>query len=167
MRFIHTADIHLGAAPDGGRLYDGVREREIWDTFARLLKVCEQEQADVLFIAGDLFHRQPLMRELKEVNALFSALTRTKVVLIAGNHDWVNKDSCYRRFSWNENVYPLMEERQGRVVLEELQLAVYGFGYEHREITEPLYDHWAAPGEYPYEILLAHGGDSRHVPINK
>ena len=53
-----------------------------------MIDICEREQTDLLLIAGDLFHRQPLKKELKEVDYYFSRLSRTKVVLIAGNHDF-------------------------------------------------------------------------------
>ena len=107
MRFIHIADVHLGAQPDAGPLYSENRGRELWDTFEYVLGVCEDERTDLLLIAGDLFHRQPLLRELKEVDYLFSRLSHTKVVLIAGNHDYIRRDSYYRTFEWSGNVYPL------------------------------------------------------------
>ena len=91
MRFIHIADVHLGAQPDAGPLYSENRGRELWDTFEYVLGVCEDERTDLLLIAGDLFHRQPLLRELKEVDYLFSRLSHTKVVLIAGNHDYIRR----------------------------------------------------------------------------
>ena len=110
MRFIHIADVHLGARPDAGPLYSEGRARELWETFEHVLGVCEEERTDLLLIAGDLFHRQPLVRELKEADYLFSELTHTKVVLIAGNHDYIGKNSNYRTFRWSENVYPLFGE---------------------------------------------------------
>ena len=106
MKFIHIADVHLGAQPEAA-VYSQSRGRELWESFEKILGVCEDERTDLLLIAGDLFHRQPLVRELKEVNYLFSELTATKVVLIAGNHDHLQKDSNYRSFEWNDNVYPL------------------------------------------------------------
>ena len=72
MRFIHIADVHLGAQPDAGPLYSENRQQELWDTFEHVIRVCEEERTDLLLIAGDLFHRQPLLRELKEVDHLFS-----------------------------------------------------------------------------------------------
>ena len=113
MKFIHIADTHLGAQPDAGNAYSAGRARELWDTFSQVVTRCEEEQTDVLLIAGDLFHRQPLLRDLKEVNYLFSTLSHTKVVLIAGNHDFMKKGSYYRTFQWNENVYPLLGDRVG------------------------------------------------------
>ena len=167
MRFIHIADVHLGARPDAGPLYSRERGREIWDTFERVVRVCEEEKTDLLLIAGDLFHRQPLVRELKEVDYLFSELTHTKVVLIAGNHDHIRKDSCYRTFRWSGNVYPLFGESPEYVDFPELDTAVYGLSYHRKDIREPLYDNLRAGQVRSVEILLAHGGDDSHIPIDK
>lgn len=166
MRFIHIADVHLGARPDAGKLYTEKRPEEIWNTFERIIGICQAEQTDLLLIAGDLFHRQPLLRELKEVDYLFSTLTHTKVVLIAGNHDYIRRDSYYRTFRWHDNVYPLFDREIRCVEFDGLETAVYGLSYYSREIPEPLY-HGAVPeGRQRYEILLAHGGDEKHIPIH-
>ena len=167
MRFIHIADVHLGAQPDAGPIYSENRPQELWDTFEHVIRVCEEERTDLLLIAGDLFHRQPLLRELREVDYLFSRLTHTKVVLIAGNHDYIRRDSYYRTFRWSENVYPLFGRTLEYVDFPELGTAVYGLSYHSREIREPLYDRAAPAGAEPIEILLAHGGDQKHIPIDR
>ena len=167
MRFIHIADVHLGAEPDAGTAYSGKRPQELWDTFGKVISICEQEKIDLLLIAGDLFHRQPLLRELKEANYLFESLTHTKVVFIAGNHDYIANGSYYRTFSWNENVYFLSDREMDYVLLEDLNTAVYGFSYDTREIREPRYDRIRAGKVAEHEILLAHGGDEKHIPIRR
>ena len=167
MRFVHIADVHLGAKPDAGPLYSKMRPRELWGSFEQVLRVCEEEKTDLLLIAGDLFHRQPLVRELKEAGYLFSELTHTKVVLIAGNHDYIGKDSNYRTFSWSDNVYPLFGRKMQCADFPELQTAVYGLSYHEREISRPLYDGIRAPGRRRHEILLAHGGDEKHIPFDR
>lgn len=167
MKFIHIADVHLGAEPEAGTAFSEQRPRELWDSLEAVIALCEREQTDLLLIAGDLFHRQPLKGELKEADYLFGSLTHTKVVLIAGNHDYIRKDSYYRSFSWSENVYPLFGEQPEYVYIKELETAVYGFSYYKREITEPLYDKIKAAGKAKYEILLAHGGDEKHIPIRQ
>lgn len=131
------------------------------------MNICEWEEVDLLLIAGDLFHRQPLMRELKEVNFLFSKLSKTKVVFIVGNHDYLKPDSYYHTFQWNENVYPLLNGHMGGAEFPDLQTNVYGLSYHQREITEGLYDRMFAPKKQKYEILLAHGGDEKHIPVKK
>lgn len=167
MKFIHISDVHLGARPDAGPLYTRGREKELWDTFEYVLNICEQEQADLLLIAGDLFHRQPLRRELKEVDALFSRLTHTKVVFIAGNHDFIRRDSNYSDFHWSDNVYPLFGKEIEYFDFPELGTAVYGLSYHSREIKRPLYARLSPQGAEPVEILLAHGGDEKHIPIDR
>ena len=87
--------------------------------------------------------------------------------MIAGNHDYIRKDSRYLQIAWSENVYPLFETTLHRAVIEELDLAVYGFSYDRREIREARYDEAYAPRDMKYEILLAHGGDETHIPIKK
>lgn len=129
--------------------------------------MCEWEEIDLLLIAGDLFHRQPLLRELKELNYLFSKLSRTKVVFIVGNHDYLKPESFYHSFQWEDHVYPLLNGHMGCVELPELKTCVYGMSYHQKEITESLYDHMRAPRKQEYEILLAHGGDSKHIPFRK
>lgn len=167
VKWIHIADVHLGASPDAGDTYSKVRPQELWDTFAEVIDICEREQTDLLLIAGDLFHRQPLKKELKEVDYYFSRLSRTKVVLIAGNHDFLKKDSYYRSFQWSSNVYPLFDKEPECVIFEDLDVAVTGFSYESREILTPFDGGIRAEGDAKYEILLVHGGDEKHLPIQK
>ena len=83
MRFVHTADIHLGITPDRGMPWSESRADEIYESFYQLLDYVEQESVDLLLIAGDLFHRQPLKRELKELNYRLESLSRAKVVIMA------------------------------------------------------------------------------------
>ena len=86
MRFIHIADVHLGMQPDAGFPWSEERGESIWESFRRIIRLVGREKPDFLLIAGDLFQRQPLLRELKEINDLFASIPETIVVLIAGNH---------------------------------------------------------------------------------
>ena len=166
MRFIHLADVHLGAVPDRGCPWSERREEEIWETFRRVIAGIRENPVDLLFIAGDLFHRQPLLRELKEVNYLFSTIPETRIYLMAGNHDYIKADSFYRDFQWEKNVTFFKNEQLTCVKDEKLDVYVYGLSYEHQEIEASLYD-----GAQPQEgdglhILLAHGGDAKHIPMS-
>lgn len=167
MDFIHIADVHLGASPDAGFPWNAQRTREIWDSFKKLVELVRRERPKLLLIAGDLFHRQPLGRELKEVNYLFSTIPDTQVVLIAGNHDYIRPDSWYLRYPWEKNVTGLWEERTQRIYIPQADTWVYGFSYHGREITEARYDSLRPGSEPGTHILLAHGGDEKHVPIQK
>ena len=104
MKFIHTGDIHWGMSPDSDKPWSRERARDIRDTFAAIIEKTKTMGADCLFIAGDLFHRQPLLKDLKEVNYLFSTIPRVKVVMIAGNHDRIRSSSAVLSFTWSPNV---------------------------------------------------------------
>lgn len=165
MRFLHTADIHLGAVPDRGLPWSSAREQAIRDTFRQLILTAAREKADLLLIAGDLFHRTPLSRECREVNALFARIPDTRVVIIAGNHDCITPGSPYIANTWEENVTILSSETMTSVYFPEIRTEVHGFSYHRPEIREPLYDQLSCPKDGHYHILLAHGGDETHIPI--
>lgn len=167
MLIIHAADIHLGASPDGRENWGKNRKQELWDSFERLIKTVKEQKADLLLIAGDLFHRPPLLRELREVNELFASLGSTKVVFMAGNHDFAGEHSCYHKFPWAENVNFLRCREVEKVALPEFNVEVYGLSYHQKEITERIYDKIVPDENDAYHILLAHGGDEKHIPFSK
>ncbi len=166
MRFIHAADIHLGAQPEKGLPWAAKRGEEIWETFRRLVAYAEQEKVDFLFIAGDLFHRQPLLKELKEVNYHFSTLTKTKVVLIAGNHDYIKQDSYYRTFQWCDQVTFLKSNGMEHCYFMDENVDIYGGSYYAKEDKNNLYDNLHPADFKRINILLAHGGDVTHRPYS-
>lgn len=167
MRFIHTGDIHLGAMPESKKEWASGRGDEIWNTFERLIKKIKQDPVDMLIIAGDLFHRQPLLRELKEVDYLFSTIPDTKVVLCAGNHDAIKKGSFYDGFKWSDNVIFIGQKNIEKVEIEDLNVCVYGLSYHQTEIRDAMYDHVIVDRPDMINILVAHGGDEKHIPINR
>ena len=93
MRFIHMADAHLGVQPDKGKPWSADREQEIKDTFVKVVQDAENKQVDLLLIAGDLFHMPPSEGMLRDVDYILSKLTKTKTIMIAGNHDYMKPDS--------------------------------------------------------------------------
>ena len=167
MKFIHTADIHWGMIPDSDRPWGKKREQAIRLTFQSIIEEAREQRADLLFISGDLFHRQPLARDLKEVNYLFSTIPGTRVVIIAGNHDRIRKSSALLSFTWCPNVTFLMDEKLTSVYFEELNTEVYGFSYHTAEITENRADTFSLPESRRIRILMLHGGDAKHLPLNR
>lgn len=167
MKFIHIADVHLGMKPDNNLPWSEIRQREIKETFLKVLDTCNEEGIDFLLIAGDLFHKQPLLRELKEINYAFSKLTSTKVVMIAGNHDFISERSHYTGFLWCEQVYMLDQQEMDRIYFPSFQLQVYGFSYHQRDITTQRYRDVFPEEKERINILLAHGGDEKNIPIDK
>lgn len=166
VKFIHIADVHLGVQPDTGKPWSKKRAQDIWDSFAKVIAVAKQEKPDFLFIAGDLFHAQPLKKELREVDALFRRIPDTRIVLLAGNHDYLRPKSYYLTYEWAENVYIFKREEVDFFDFPEKNVTVYGLSYWHREIREHLYDGVMPRNADRLNILLAHGGDDRHIPFS-
>lgn len=167
MKFIHTADIHLGMNPDSDKSWSRDRAQAIRDTFSEIIRQSKIRDVDFLFLAGDLFHRQPLLRDLKELNYLFSTIPQVQVVIIAGNHDRIRSNSAIMSFEWCSNVTWLMNETIDSVYFENLNTEIHGFSYHTREIRESRLDALKAPETERIHILLAHGGDANHIPIDK
>ena len=167
MKIIHTADIHLGAVPDSVYPWGKERKISLWDTFKRLIKRTASVKADMLIISGDLFDRQPTDAELAEVNYLFSTILGTKVVICAGNHDFIADDSRYPSFKWSKNVTGLWSDKCTSAAISELDTRVYGLSYHDREMRANTYADVRPYGNEKTHILLFHGGDAAHCPINK
>lgn len=167
MKIIHTADLHLGMQPDKKYPWSQDRSQALWDALTHIIQDANDQEADLLLIAGDLFHRQPLLRELKEVNALLDTLTTARVVMIAGNHDPIHPRSHYQTFSWSDHVTLLDDSQLESVYFEDLNAEIHGFSYHQTEIRESCYDSLQAPRDGRIHILLGHGGDDRHVPIDR
>ena len=62
VKWIHIADVHLGASPDAGDAYSKVRPQELWDTFAEAVSYThldvykrQREQRVVSSIASRYF----------------------------------------------------------------------------------------------------------------
>lgn len=167
MRFIHTADIHWGMCPDNDKPWSKERSQAVKDSLKEIVNQAKEQDADLLLIAGDLFHRQPLARDLKEVNYLFSTIPSIRVVMIAGNHDRIRKSSVLLSFDWSPNVTFLMSGEMSSVYFEDLNTEIHGFSYYTAEIHENLIDQVTAPDDGRIHILLAHGGDTAHMPVDK
>ena len=87
MRLIHTSDWHLGQT-----LHGQDRDHEHARFLDWLLRQLEEQRADVLLIAGDIFDtiNPPLKAQERLYDFIVSAhrrLPQLEIVMIAGNHD--------------------------------------------------------------------------------
>jgi DNA repair protein SbcD/Mre11 len=86
MKFIHTADWHLGKLVHG--IYMTEEQREVLLQFVELVK---EEKPDAVVIAGDLYDRSVPPTEavelLDEILFKINVELKTPIVAISGNHD--------------------------------------------------------------------------------
>jgi exonuclease SbcD len=101
IRFIHTADIHLGKT-----YHNSPGETERYEDFFRcwsdIVKSALGEKVDFILIAGDLFHTgQILPRTFAKTIETLQPLKEAGIPCIAieGNHDWIHRRN---NISWME-----------------------------------------------------------------
>ncbi len=165
MHFIHTGDLHLGAAPDSNTPWAKERAMAVRNSLPRIVALAKMERADLLLITGDLFNRIPIHKELKDINYYFSQIPKTRIVITAGNHDFITDNSPYNDFAWAPNVTFLGSPYVSSVYFADINTEVHGFSYHSREITDPILDGIRAPKDSRIHILMAHCGDATHVPV--
>lgn len=166
MRFIHMADVHLGAKPDRKYWWSKEREKEIYTSFYEVLAKAKSEKVDLVIISGDLFQNPPTYEQLLEINTQFAKLSPIKIVYIAGNRDFVEMDSANDLFQFAPNIIFLKDTKKQVHYIEELNTWIYGISYDRSKITASIYDDLIPDSEEGIHILLAHGGDSEHSPMD-
>lgn len=167
MKFIHMADVHLGVQPDKGKPWSEKREKEIKETFAKVVDDAEAKKVDLLLIAGDLFHMPPSVGMLKDVDYILSKLTETKTIIIAGNHDYMRPDSPMANYQFASKTICLSADKISNVYMKDLNVCVTGFSYNTKENEDDILNQIKPAKQGAFNILLAHGGDAKHLPFNK
>lgn len=96
MKFIHTSDLHIGKTVNG---FSMLEEQKY--VLSQILELTKNEQADAVFLCGDLYDRS--VAPASAVKVLDDFLTQlvgtgAKVFAIAGNHD------CGERISFGNRI---------------------------------------------------------------
>lgn len=116
MKFIHTADWHLGKLVHG--LYMTEDQRYFLNKF---VEVVEEEKPDAVVIAGDLYDRSvpptDAVELLNEILFKINVELKTPIVAIGGNHDsaerlsfgssWYKKSHFYLTGKLESNIQPI------------------------------------------------------------
>lgn len=167
MKFIHIADVHLGVKPDRGRTWSDKRADEIEQSFYNILNICDEDEIDLLLIAGDLYHTQPTEQQLKNLDYRLSKLTKTKTVIIAGNHDYIAENSAWETYEFTSNTVLFPKDRAANLYFEDINVCITGYSYGKQEYTERILERLRPGREDAYNIMLGHGGDTEHMPFSK
>ena len=86
MRFLHTADWHIGKKLQG---YDLIEDQKY--VLAQILEIAKEEKVDAIVIAGDLYDRSvPAVDAIEVFNELmveWNLHEKFPIFAISGNHD--------------------------------------------------------------------------------
>ncbi len=173
IRFIHTADLHLGSPFIGMRDLHKEQWKKLTDStleaFDRLIQYALETSPDFLIIVGDIYDGEDRniraqARFQKGMQQL--AAQNIPVILCYGNHDHLS--GKWTRFELPENVYAFDD------TVSQLQLTTAsgpviftGFSYGKRHISESMVEQYpVAQQQESYHIGLLHGsleGDASHA----
>lgn len=174
MKFIHSADLHLGSSflsSSFGKNIAKERREDLFKAFNKLIAACKKREADLLLIAGDLFEDE-LVRasDINRVIDGFKSIPEVKVVIAAGNHDYIHEKSFYNLLSFPDNVTVFKEDRLEVVEFEDLNTRVYGLSFLKKHYDEDILQ---VPDldESKNNILLLHcdilSKESEYLPVDK
>lgn len=135
MKFVHIADVHLDmpfTSLKNNKELVKRRRLEQKFIFRRAIDFVKEEQADILFIAGDLFEDKFVEEDtISYIISCLRDISETKVYITPGNHDPLIKTSPYNTFDWPDNVF-IFGSEVGMDTIEDVN--IYGVGFDNFEM---------------------------------
>ncbi len=101
LKFLHTADIHLGKTYRSGGA-EMTRYEDFFTMLGKIVEVAVTDKVDFVLIAGDLFHTGQILpktfaRTIEVLQPLMDACI--PCIAVEGNHDWIHRRDS---ISWME-----------------------------------------------------------------
>ncbi|SFL63572.1 metallophosphoesterase family protein [Salibacterium qingdaonense] len=167
LRFIHTADLHLGSTVPAGAGAEPRLKEQLENSIDRAVEHMVQDavelQVDFLIIAGDLFDQENRsLRHQIFLKQQFETLNQNGifVYLIYGNHDPV--DRRYAPSGWPENVHVFDTEPDMKIFHKHNAPAahLYGCSYKGKTQQNVAAEFIKQPGA-PFHIGLLHGEEKK------
>lgn len=167
VRIIHAADFHLDNRFAAGTFpYDIRKERQkdLLDTFDRMIEIAKRQRIKLLLISGDLFDSPSTQTHtIEHVNNKFANLNNAYIFILPGNHDPFYLFYDYKDFSWSKNIY-IFSDRYQKVELEDLNVVVHGIGFGYQEQKKPLLENLKCQPSDKINILMLHGSNMTNAP---
>lgn len=130
MKFIQMSDMHFDCPFTSLAQIEGLSEKrrlEQRKIFKNIIEYIKQNNIELLFIAGDLYDQEYIRKTtIDYINNLFKEIPETKIYITPGNHDPYIKNSYYKEYNWNNNVYIFNSE------IEKINIGkinIYGYGF--------------------------------------
>lgn len=172
--FIHTGDLHLGRQfhfKRNGDVFGSNKRTDLWRTFDKILNTAEKNQIDLLLIAGDLFDSDEIeISEIDRAADKFSKLSMTKVVILAGNHDYYSSVALYGLVDWPDNVNILHSGRMESIYFPSLETEVFGLSWVKNAYSDIPFKGHLELEEDRNNIMMLHGDAysrvSDFMPLN-
>ena len=176
-KFLHAADIHLDSPFDGLERYAGAPEDTIAKATRRALENLTREAIEnrvaFVLIAGDVYDGD--WQDYGTGLFFVSKMTELgnsgiRVFLVSGNHDAASRIS--RDLMLPPCVHSFSTDRPETVLLNDLDVAIHGQGFERAAVTENLAAGFPATVPDRFNIGLLHtcatglSGHERYAPCS-
>ena len=170
IKILHSADWHLDAPL---LMRNPAQTRYLRDALAeipgKIATLCKEENCDLMLLAGDLFDGASTAGTLQELKAILRDVG-VPVFITPGNHDFVSASAPWTSEVWPENVHIFTRPTMESVVLEELDLRIYGAGYISMDCPG-LLKAFSADHPQQYKVGILHAdptqANSPYCPISK
>ncbi len=171
VKFLHTADWHLGMKyAQLGPKADIARKIRM-ETIKRLLETARERNVDFILVAGDLFDSNEVDSQI--IHEVCSDLSQTylPVYILPGNHDPLTRDSPYNNPIWDaaKNIH-ILKEAEPLDIQDDVTLYPCPVNQKQSQ-SDPT--EWINPENNHISIGLAHGNmqipgftDESNFPIN-
>ncbi len=167
IKILHSGDWHLDSPLQGKtEAQAAFLRQELMKIPGKIAAVCEKEACDLVLLSGDLFdgaYTQATYRVVRDVLANM----QVPVFISPGNHDYICPESPYEKEVWPDNVHIFKKQTVEWVDIPELQLRVYGAGFQSMDCPA-LLDQLRAEG---LAVGVFHGdptqANSPYNPVNK
>ncbi|MEW6616202.1 MAG: metallophosphoesterase [Thermodesulfobacteriota bacterium] len=162
IKFIHTADIHLGREFDQFDEKGEERREDIRLTFRRIASLAIEKGVNLFLISGDLFNSpNPSKKDLEFVFETFRMLSDNNVVIFItpGNHDYYIPDGIWDRefSSLGRNLHIFTSSEFETIGLERFKVSVAGCAYNRHQSNSRLFERPEFKISQQNSILLFHG----------
>lgn len=162
MKLILTSDWHLGYFfASFTEEENKILEQARFKTVSKIFDYANINNISLILVAGDQFENgieaEPYL--IKKLFNIIRDYPQIKVVMIAGNHDYLSPDSIYYKISKDE--YPpnllFVEEREKEIEIDELNVKIYASSLKEKNGNYNPID-WIKNEESSFfRIALAHG----------
>ena len=170
VKILHGADFHFDTPfKELSASMGEKRNEDIKKSFESLINIVKEEAVSILLLCGDIFDNKCIKKSTLEfLKDRLESINKTKVFIVAGNHDPLNDRSFYNLLTWPENVHIFSNDMEA-VVLEDLKTVVYGKSFSSNyEKTSLLKGFQVAIEHKEYiNIMALHGEIARGEQENE
>ena len=165
IRFIHSADLHLGSPFTGMRGLGAEQWKTLQDStlsaFGRLISHALETRPDFVLIVGDIYDEED--RNLRAQHRFQQGMEQLAeagipVFLSHGNHDHLSGSGA--AFALPANVYVFKEHVENiELIVKGSSVKIAGFSYGRRHVTDSMIESYPQAEQGVIQIGMLHGSE--------